>query len=85
MLPVELAPTATDGPAEVGHAGAVVLAEVARAGRPHVLAHVAGVAAELGEVGEGLAAVDDEPLDGTVQAHHTAPRIRAQAVQVPVM
>ena len=84
VLAVELAPAAANGQAKMRHAGAVVLTEVARAGRAHVLADVARVPTELGEVGEREAAVDDEALDGAVEAHQPAPLTTPRPVRVSV-
>ncbi len=80
MLPIELSATAAHRATEVRHAGAVVLAEVPRAGCANILAHVARVPTELGKVSEGVAAVDDEPLDGAVQ-----PQAAAATAGVPCL
>lgn len=88
MLAVEFAPAAANRATKMRHAGAIVLTEIARAGRARVFAHVARVPAQLGQVGEGDAPVDDKALDGSVESDAAgtgaaaANGVRVQAVHV---
>ncbi len=82
MLAVELPPAAANRATKVRDAGAIVLTEIARAGRARVFAHVARVPAQLGQVGERDSPVDDKALDCSVESDAAGAGAAANGVRV---